>query len=142
MTALKKNLLLVVLIGLICPGLLFAGDTISSTTTPVYGVNGNIDVTNVIEYSGKISAMAIKISLPENAEFVSASCDVSPAIAPRKGDTGLLEFAWITTPKSPFAFTYSVATFDNAAGEIFTEINYRRDSGPLYHSLTPVPVSK
>jgi len=143
MTVLRNNLLLFFLIGLfICPGLLFAGDKISSTTTPVYGVDGSIEVTNVIEYSGNISAMAIRINLPDNVEFISASSDFPPAIAPRKGDTGLLEFAWVTTPQSPFTFTYSVATYDNATGNIDTEINYRRNAGALYHSLSPVTVSK
>jgi hypothetical protein len=120
----------------------FAGDTLKAKPIATYGVDGTIEVLNTIEYTGTISAMAIKVDLPNNVEFVSVAGDYPPAIQPAKGDTGLLEFLWITTPPSPFVFTYTVATFDGAKGEINADVNYRREAGPLYTTIAPVKVGK
>ena len=134
--------LCMLIISLIIPGYLFAEDSLSGQTMATYVVDGTIDVNNMIEYSGKIHAMAVKVALPDGVEFVSVSGAYPPAIAPKNGDTGLLEFAWVMTPPSPFQFAYTVNNNDNISGEIMTEVIYRRTGKALYEKLAPVSVKK
>ena len=112
------------------PAFVSAGDYVK-TSKPVasYASDGMIDVSNTVTYTGKISAFALKVSLPDNVEFVSTSADSQPAIKPKAGDTGLLEFLWVTPPTSPFVFNYSVLAAKEATGDIEAVVVYRRDGG-------------
>jgi len=119
----------------------FADDTLTAKANAVYGPDGMVEVTNTIEYTGDISAIAIKVDLPHGVELQSATGDVPPAISARKGDTGLLEFAWVTPPASPFTFKYSALVYDkNAEGNIYASVTYRRTGAPLYADMDPVNI--
>ena len=119
----------------------FADDSLHATANAVYGPDGMVEVTNTIEYTGDISAIAIKVDLPHGVELQSATGDVPPAISARKGDTGLLEFAWVTPPASPFTFKYSALVYDkNAEGNIYASVTYRRTGAPLYADIEPINI--
>ncbi|MBF0450871.1 MAG: hypothetical protein HQK75_09230 [Candidatus Magnetomorum sp.] len=118
----------------------FSEDTLKATPTVTYGPDGLVDVMNIVEYTGKIFAIGATVDLPENVEFVSAAGDFQPAILPKKGDTGLLEFAWVMPPTSPFRLTYTVKSTPEAGDEIHSQISYRRMGGALYEKIKPIKV--
>jgi len=118
-----------------------ANDTLTAKAYPVIGSDGIVEVTNIIEYTGDISAIGIKIDLPYGVEFQEATSDIPPAVGPRKGDTGLLEFAWIMPPASPFTFTYSAQVYaEDAEDTIHSLVTYRRTGKPLYTDVDPIKV--
>ena len=119
-----------------------AGDDLNVTPVVTKGADQTAYVIYNIEYSGTINAIGLTINLPENVEFVSANCDYPPAIAPSKGDTGALEFAWVTTPPSPFTFSYTVLAYDKVEGNIDSTVNYRRAGGPLFEEIAPISIEK
>ncbi|KPA18399.1 conserved hypothetical protein, secreted [Candidatus Magnetomorum sp. HK-1] len=125
---------------LIVPVTGFSEETLTATPTVTYGADGLIEVINIVEYTGKIFAIGASVDLPENVEFVSATGDFQPAIMPKKGDTGLLEFAWVMPPTSPFRLTYTVKAFPEASADIYSQISYRRTGGALYEKMNPIKV--
>lgn len=66
-------------------------------------------VTHTIEYEGKATALGVKVTLPEGCSFVGVQGENAPAVAPKAGTTGTLEFAWIDIPASGFTFAYAVS---------------------------------
>ena len=126
---------------LIVPTMVFAGDVL--TCKPVVSSGDSvIEVVNNIEYTGSISAIAVKVDLPDGVEFVSSGGDAYPAVSPRKGDTGLLEFAWVMPPSSPFTFVYTVNVDKEAQGEIYSQVVYRRAAGALVTEIDPINVGQ
>jgi len=118
-----------------------ADDTLNAKASAVYGPDGMVEVSNTIEYTGDISAIAIKVDLPHGVELQSATGDIPPAISARKGDTGLLEFAWVTPPASPFTFKYSALVYDkDAEGKIYASVTYRRTGSPIYADIDPIDI--
>jgi hypothetical protein len=126
---------------IVIPAIGMAQDTLTATPTVSYGADGLIEVINIVEYTGKIFAIGASVNLPDNVEFVSATGDFQPAIMPRKGDTGLLEFAWVMPPTSPFRLTYTVKAFPGAKGDIQSHVSYRRSGGALYENIQPISVT-
>jgi len=122
------------------PAIGLAQDSLTATPTVTYGADGLIEVINIVEYTGKIFAIGASVNLPDDVEFISATGDFQPAIMPKKGDTGLLEFAWVMPPTSPFRLTYTVKAFSDAKGDIQSQISYRRSGGAIYEKILPVPV--
>lgn len=133
-------LILGLVIGLV-PCLGFADNTMTVSSVVTQSTDGMIDVINHIEYTGTISAIAIKVNLPDQVEFISVSSDSQPAIKPAKGDTGLLEFAWVMPPKSPFTFKYSVQAEEGISGQIDSTIIYRKDAGQLIKQIEPIQIN-
>jgi len=141
----SKQMKIKLIIGLvlavfIIPTTGFSNDTLTATPTVTYGADGLIEVINIVEYTGKVFAIGASVDLPENVEFVSATGDYQPAIMPKKGDTGLLEFAWVMPPTSPFRLTYTVKAFPEAKDDILSQISYRRTGGALFEKIKPIKV--
>jgi len=136
----KCYLIWVLLIGLV-PCFCFADDAMNVSPVVTQSNDGVIDVVNHIEYEGIISAIAIKVNLPDQVEFISVSSDSQPAIKPATGDTGLLEFAWVMPPSSPFTFKYSVQSENDVTGQIDSTIIYRKDAGQLVKQIKPIQIN-
>jgi hypothetical protein len=121
---------------LMIPMTALSEDGLQATYNVINGADSKIDLVNNIQYTGAITAIGVKVNLPDGFEFVAASGDTPPALYPKSGDTGELEFAWLTPPGSPFTFICTVAGNGNV-GDIKSEVIYRRDAGPLSQSIQP-----
>lgn len=116
-------------IGCVC--LAFADDAALTATQSVISQAGTKVVTNTIAYTGSVSALGLKASLPAGSALVSVEGDNAPAVQRTvKGDNGVtLEFAWTAVPASPVTFTYTVSAPGD--GKISSEVLYRGDGAEV-----------
>jgi len=107
-----------------------------------YRAGSELDIAVSVEYTGSVSALGIRSRLPEGWSFVSVIADVRPAIKPKAGSAGTLEFGWITPPASPFTCTYTVMVPDGESGQkaIESEVVYRRTGGQEIEPVSPDPL--
>jgi len=115
----------------------YSKDRMSAIPTVTFSDTKHLTVNNVIKYTGQIYAIAMSIQLPDKALFVSSKTQTKPVLQPQNGDAGLLEFIWITPPKSPFNLIYTV-NHEKATGDIQSKIIYRRKGGTVFCYLKPV----
>ncbi len=78
-----------------------------------YVAGSTVTVTNTLSYTGAISGLGWKISLPAGWSLVSSAGNVE--VKPT-GTIGTLSWAWITPPTSPVTFTYTVNVPAGATG--------------------------
>jgi hypothetical protein len=107
-----------------------------------YLPSGQIAVTTTIEYTSYISALGIKVLLPEGCFFETIEGEYLPGIQPAQGSGGIIEFAWITPPPSPISITYTLSHASGGLGEnkISAQVLYRRLAGQQTESIQPDPL--
>ncbi|HOV33367.1 MAG TPA: hypothetical protein PLX23_08400 [Candidatus Hydrogenedens sp.] len=112
--------------------------TLTREVTPEkYNPNATLQVTITINHSGSspVTALALVENLPPQFQFERIIDGPVPAIAPKKGDTSILQFVWLSIPPFPFKLIYEVSVQNNASGEknIIGQAVYRT-SGPQMQS--------
>jgi len=145
-----KNLSVKALSFIICISIItlssfvFAGDmlTASHDCSRFYMPGDVQTVTTVIEYTGEVTALGVQVVLPEGWSFASVYGDYEPAVKPETDSSGLIDFAWVEIPESPFSFTYTVAVPEGDSGEkeISSTMLYRRLGDELQESAIPNPL--
>lgn len=112
--------------------------TLMQITTPEkYAPNSTLEVKTTINFSGTkpVTALALVVNLPSQIQFEQIIDGPAPPIAPKKGDTGTLNFVWPSIPPFPFTITYQITTQNGATGEknIAGQVLYHTD-GPQQQS--------
>ena len=82
--------------------------TVAPSTTTCSATGGTITFTVTLSYTGAPSALGFSVVAPSNWTFGAAGGANPADVAPGAGDTGELDFAWITIPASPVSFTFTV----------------------------------
>jgi len=92
---------------------------------------GEATITTTIEYVSAVTALGVQVTLPDGWSYVSASGSDEPAVKPKTGSAGTVDFAWIMPPASPVIFNYTVAAPEGGSGaeEIDSIVLYRIGSG-------------
>ena len=107
-------------------------------SSDAYIPGSNLTVTNQITYTGFLSALGIRVELPDGWSYISHQGDDDPH---RTGDaSGYLEFSWIEVPATPVDFTYTLSVPPNEEGQqkISSTVLYRRTGGE--YEMTPDPL--
>ncbi|HOK09120.1 MAG TPA: hypothetical protein PLT82_06810 [Candidatus Hydrogenedens sp.] len=103
-----------------------------------------IDITVILEKEGTktVRALGIQELLPTGWAFDSVVDGTKPDLAPPKGRTPLLEFAWFNIPSFPTSFTYRVRVPKEfkEPGEIQGQTLYRADGGEMRTEIVKSPV--
>lgn len=112
--------------------------TLLQTVAPEkYKPNSILEVKATINFSGSVpvTALALVTNLPPQFQFEEIVEGPAPPIAPKKGDSGTLNFVWPTIPPFPFTLIYKVSVQENAADEknIASQAIYHTD-GPQRQS--------
>lgn len=87
--------------------------------------------------SNEMTAMGLRESIPLGWIFMGmqgVTGDV-PAVAPSGGESGLLEFAWISVPQMPYTFSYTLQVPENDPGgsQVFHgALEYRLSGGAQF----------
>ena len=81
--------------------------TITPSATACAAAGGTITFTVTLSYTGVPSAMGFSVVAPSNWTFVAAGGTNLPDVKPGAGDTGELDFAWVSIPASPASFTFT-----------------------------------
>ena len=81
-----------------------------------YRAGEEVGIGNRIEYVGRTTSLGWQVLLPEGWSLVSTD-GIDADVAPVTGQTGLLEWAWITPPDSPIGFSYVVAVPEGTEGD-------------------------
>lgn len=110
---------------------------------PTYQAGAVFNVQVRISSSGDayIQALGLRETLPNGWTFTGLQGVTGdlPAVSPTPGQSGLLEFAWISIPQMPYTFAYTVQVPEDAAGGgqvLHGQLEYRLD-GPAQYA-TPV----
>jgi hypothetical protein len=98
-----------------------------------YLPDSDFEIDIEIRYPGELNALAITETIPDNWTFISVDGDDAPAFSPNQGDTGTLEFFWLSIPETPIDFSYRVAVPEDSSDEQIFEgqVSYRRLAGEL-----------
>ncbi len=120
--------------------------TLAQVVSPdKYTPNSTLEVKNTVSFAGSkpVTAIALVVTLPSQFQFEEILDGPVPPIAPKKGDTGTLNFVWPAIPTFPFTLTYKVSVVENATGDknIVSQVLYHTD-GPQQQSeriITPIP---
>jgi hypothetical protein len=120
-----KSMFFAAVLTISCVCFAFADDAAVKATQSVVSQAGTKVVSNTIAYTGSVSALGFKASLPAGAALVSVEGENAPAVQRTvKDDKGVtLEFAWTAVPASPVSFTYTVSA--PADGAVKAEVLYR-----------------
>jgi len=106
-----------------------AGDSLSATHV-VSVSGGEATITTTIEYDAAVTALDVQVNLPDGWSYLSDSGSDEPAVEPKAGSVGTIDFAWIMPPASPLIFNYTVSVPEGSgAGEIDSAVLYRIGSG-------------
>jgi len=95
----------------------------------------NYKINTTINYSGNLMALAVKTKIAKSFKYVSVYDKNSPAIISSNIKSNYLEFIWITPPKSPFSFHYTLSNIKNELSEIQSNLIYRRMGGQKVLSI-------
>ena len=143
----KTSALIFTVIGflvlLLIPVSVLASDSLIAThEVQDYVTGSQVTITNTIEYTGTLTALGFRLTLPDGWSFITTSSVYEPDIKPGAGSSGILEFAWVTPPESPFTFTYtvSVPSDENGGKQISSVVLYRRLGGELGETVNPSPL--
>lgn len=107
----------------------------------------NITVTVDGNADGDISGLGVTDALPSGWSYTGFAGD-GPAIHPKPGAAGALDFAWFPVPALPKQFTYSVQTSGDvaaqfaayaASGYYRTKLGNDEKTMPVTSSLSPEP---
>jgi hypothetical protein len=77
---------------------------------------GTITFTVTLSYTGAPSALGFSVVAPTNWTFGTTGGTNPPDVKPGAGDTGELDFAWVSIPASPASFTFTVNYPASVAG--------------------------
>ena len=106
-------------------------------TPEKYTPNSPLEVKATINFSGQkpVTALALVVNLPSQIQFEQIVEGPAPPIAPKKGDTGTLNFVWPSVPPFPFTITYQVTVQNGATDDksIAGQVIYHTD-GPQQQS--------
>jgi len=111
-----------------------AGPVLERTVTPAaYTPGAAVTVTLRILYTGtgEITALGIQETLPDGWTYAGFSGGGTPPVSPQIGDGGTLDFAYITVPGFPAAFSYLALPPVSASGTaLFSgQVLYRTSGG-------------
>jgi hypothetical protein len=110
-----------------------------------YVAGGNFEVTIRITYSGTLSALSVRDTIPAEWTYVSVSGTNVPTLSvPSPNAIGTLEFAWAQIPASPVEFKYTVKAPGTVDGtKTFSgQVLYRRLAGEQMAPMTDTTVQK
>lgn len=82
--------------------------TLIADSTRLSADGGVVALTASAAYEGAPGAVGVALELPANWELVAVSGPDIPAVAPKPGTSGKLEFAYLQTPASRLEFTVQV----------------------------------
>ena len=113
------------------------------THPAMYSPSTTVNVTMTVTYTGTLLALGLEDTVPEGWTFVSATGSGSVQTKNDPGDSGKLEFYWITVPASPVTLTYTLQIPGASAGDkvfsgkaIYYETGIGRNSASdRYHHL-------
>ena len=105
-----------------------------------YIPDSNLTVNNRLAYTGFLSALGIRVELPEGWSYVSHQGDGDPNML--EVASGYLEFFWIEVPDTPITFTYTLSVPPGETGQqrISSTVLYRRTGGEYEKSISPDPL--
>lgn len=89
---------------------------LTPSTTTVNPAGGSLTFTATISYTTTPSVLGFNTTLPTGWSYLSTGGTNVPAVTPTAGTTGLLGWAYTTTPNSPASFTFSVSYPANLSG--------------------------
>jgi len=95
-----------------------------------YVAGSNLVVSNQIKYGGNLTALGVRVTLPDGWKYFSYGGADAPA-GVKELDTGETEFYWTEIPSGTIDFTYTVTVPEGAAGpqEISAKVLYRHGGG-------------
>lgn len=116
------------------------GMTLTRQLPASYNPGGTVQVQLTLACAGDsstIRALGLHETVPTGWTFVSMNGS-QPEVGPSAGNSGTLEFAWITVPAFPCTFTYVLNVPANAQGtQSFTgQVEYRQKGGALFSDDT------
>lgn len=99
-------------------------------------------INNAISFSGALSAIGVRVILPEGWYFIDVYSAYPPEVKPMSGAIGAIEFAWIVPPLSPLNFIYEIGVPQGQFGdkEINSTVLYRRLGGEIVEAVQPNPL--
>ena len=101
---------------LVCSGPVFA---LTASQELVGGMGcGEVTIITTIEYDETLSALGLRVEIPEGWVFESVGGSNVPAVAPAKGTGGEINFAWITAPTGPVVFSYTLSASEGAGSPV------------------------
>ncbi len=111
-----------------------------SAAPPAYTAGQNVTVTTIMIYDEALTALGFRSTLPAGWTFVS-STDTA-AGRPTPGQSGTINWFWITPPASPQTVTYTVAVpaEDTGDKQIVAEAEYRVGAGAIIVPALPDPL--
>jgi C1A family cysteine protease len=104
-----------------------------------------VEVTLTLQPStpAALTSLMVQEKLPPGWQFVELRGRDLPAIAPRPGATGQLEFAWVTLPSEwPATLTYRLARLATAKGDLTIggRAGFREDGDDIMVALPATPI--
>ena len=113
-------------------------------TTVLSSAGGNVTFTATLNYTTPPSTLGLTITLPTGWTYLSGTTvpgtsPAEPVIAPAAGRTGQLEWAFVTPPATPAAFTFLVSYPGTATGvqQLAPTLVARDGTGAPATTVTP-----
>jgi hypothetical protein len=113
---------------------------LSSNGTQLAPQGGTVVLTATASYDNNPAALGWEVVLPPDWSLVGVSGANVPDIAPTKGSTGTMEFAFVTIPAGKAEFALEVAYPPNAAGTTVESSALFRGDGKLT-TVRPEPLT-
>lgn len=113
--------------------------TLKANTNTLIAEGGSVTFTATASYEGQPSALGWSVELPVEWILASVAGSNVPEIAPSKGTTGTLEFAYTSTPATKAEFTFVVRYPAGATAAKAVSTVLVRANGKLA-TLTPASV--
>ena len=73
-----------------------------------YTAGDSLEVCVEIESNGALMALGYRVVLPDRWSFLAVSGSRAPSVTPSTGETGTINFAWITPPGGVVDFSFTV----------------------------------
>lgn len=118
--------------------------TITPSTNSCSATGGAVTFTVTLSYAGSPSALGFSVFAPSNWTFGAVGGASPPDVKPGAGDTGELDFAWVSIPASPARFTFTANYPAGLAGNQYfkTPTGIFRINGVATQAIQPdVPLS-
>lgn len=133
-------LLVVGMLSFVSHGYAEPAATLSGEKTQLSPQGGTLTLTASSTYDANPAALGWEITLPADWSLIGVSGASVPDIAPAKGSTGTMEFAYVNIPAGKAEFTFEVAYPPNAAGASVESSVMMRGDGKLT-TLRPEPLT-
>lgn len=124
-----------------------ATSTINATHALVeagFRPGGTVTINTTLTYEGNAASSGWEVVLPLGWSYASSAGDDVPQSTPNSGDTGTLSWAYISTPASPAAFSYTLNVPNDAEGpiQISAQVLFRDGTNPEQTIVaTPSPLT-